>query len=75
MATNTKESQTDAKQHGVKGALQAVQKDARPLQAFFTKFSNDWSTTFAAALAYNLLMAIFPIAIAILAILSFLGLR
>src|SRR5437588_1761346 len=70
MATNTKESQTNAKQHGVTGALQAVQKDARPLQAFFTKFSNDWSTTFSAALAYNLLMAIFPIAIAILAILG-----
>src|SRR6266480_5677189 len=70
MTTTTKESQTNAKQHGVTGALQAIQKDARPLQAFFTKFSNDWSTTFAAALAYNLLMAIFPIAIAILAILG-----
>src|SRR2546421_2373703 len=70
MATNTKESQTNAKQHGVTGALHAVQKDARPLQAFFTKFSNDWSTTLAAALAYNLLMAIFPIALAILAILG-----
>ena len=70
MTTTTKESQTNAKQHGVTGALQAIQKDARPLQAFFTKFSNDWSTTLAAALAYNLLMAIFPIAIAILAILG-----
>src|SRR2546421_7043929 len=70
MTTTTKESQTNAKQHGITGALQAVQKDARPLQAFFTKFSNDWSTTLAAALAYNLLMAIFPIAIAILAILG-----
>ena len=70
MTTTTKESQTNAKQHGVTGALHAVQKDARPLQAFFTKFSNDWSTTLAAALAYNLLMAIFPIALAILAILG-----
>ena len=70
MATNTKESQTNAKQHGVTGALQAVQKDTRPLREFFTKFSNDWSTTLAAALAYNLLMAIFPIALAILAILG-----
>ena len=70
MTTNTKESQTNAKQHGVTGALHAVQRDARPLQAFFTKFSNDWSTTLAAALAYNLLMAIFPIALAILAILG-----
>src|SRR5205807_8688134 len=71
MTTTTKESQTNAKQHGVTGALQAIQKDARPLQQFITKFSNDWSTTFSAALAYNLLMAIFPIAIAILAILGF----
>src|SRR6266702_6324072 len=70
MTTTTKESQTNAKQHGVTGALHAVQKDARPLQAFFTKFSNDWSTTLAAALAYHLLMAIFPIALAILAILG-----
>ena len=71
MATTTKESQTNTKQQGAKGALEAVQRDIRPLQAFFTKFSNDWSTTLAAALAYNLLMAIFPIAIAILAILGF----
>src|SRR5437660_5061133 len=70
MTTNTKESQPNAEQHGVTGALQAVQKDVRPLREFFTKFSNDWSTTLAAALAYNLLMAIFPIAIAILAILG-----
>ena len=70
MATNTKESQTNAKQQGATGALQAVQKDIRPLREVFTKFSNDWSTTLAAALAYNLLMAIFPIAIAILAILG-----
>lgn len=70
MAATTKESQTKAKESGVKGALEAVQKDTRPLQAFFTKFSNDWSTTLAAALAYNLLMTIFPIAIAILAILG-----
>ena len=62
---------TDTKQRGVTGALQSVEKEARPFQQFITKFSNDWSTTFAAALAYNLLMAIFPIAIAILAILGF----
>lgn len=70
MATTTKESQTNAKQQGAKGALEAVQKDIRPLREFFTKFGNDWSTTLAAALAYNLLMTIFPIAIAILAILG-----
>src|SRR5438105_3564588 len=71
MATGTKESQTDTKQRGVTGALQSVEKETRPFQQFLTKFNNDWSTTLSAALAYNLLMAIFPIAIAILAILGF----
>ena len=70
MATNTKESQTNDKQHGATGALQAVQKDTRPLREFITKFNNDWSMNLSAALAYNLLMAIFPIALAILAILG-----
>src|SRR5436305_2030965 len=67
MATNTKESQTGAKQEG---ALQTIQKDTKPLRAFITKFNNDWSMNLSAALAYNLLMAIFPIALAILAILG-----
>src|SRR3989442_8364933 len=71
MATGTKESQTDTKQRGVTGSLQSVEKETRPFQQFITKFNNDWSTTLSAALAYNLLMAIFPIAIAILAILGF----
>src|SRR6266567_6097502 len=71
MATGTKESQTDTKQRGVTGALQSVEKETRPLQEFITKFNNDWSTTLSAALAYNLLMAIFPIALAILAILGY----
>src|SRR5712691_899159 len=70
MATNTKESQTNAKQQGATGALQAVQKDTRPLREFITKFNNDWSMNLSAALAYNLLMAIFPIALAIRAILG-----
>src|SRR6266702_570609 len=68
MATNAKESQTNAKQHGATGALQAVQKDTRPLREFMTKVNNDWSMNLSAALAYNLLMAIFPIALATLAI-------
>src|SRR5712672_2343991 len=71
MATGPKESQADTKQRGVTGALQSVEKETRPFQQFITKFNNDWSTTLSAALAYNLLMAIFPIAIAILAIRGF----
>jgi YihY family inner membrane protein len=42
------------------------------MRDFFRKFSNDWGTTFAGALAYSLLTAMLPIAIAIVAILGFL---
>ena len=42
----------------------------KPFVAFWTKFSNDWSFNLAAALAYSLLMSIFPIALALLAILG-----
>jgi membrane protein len=52
------------------GALRVAQKDVKSFQAFITKFNNDWSMNFAAALAYNLQMAIVPIAIATLAILG-----
>jgi len=42
----------------------------KSILAFITKFNNDWSMNAAAALAYNLQMAIIPIAIATLAILG-----
>ncbi|HLQ29284.1 MAG TPA: YihY/virulence factor BrkB family protein [Ktedonobacteraceae bacterium] len=71
MATKTKETHTDAKKHTSSAIVQHVQKDIKPFQAFFTKFNNDWSMNLSAALAYNLLMAMFPIAIAILSILGF----
>src|SRR6266700_5511156 len=47
-----------------------VQRDVKPLQVFFTKFSNDWSMTFASTLAYSLLTAMLPIAVAIFGILG-----
>ena len=50
---------------------QSVQRNTGSLQAFLTKFNNDWSTTFAGLLAYNILMAMLPIAIALIAILGF----
>jgi membrane protein len=52
------------------GALGRAGKDVKSFQAFITKFNNDWAMTAAAALAYNLQMAIVPIAIATLAILG-----
>src|ERR1700730_13780015 len=71
MATKTTETHTDAKKHTSSAVVKNVQKDVKPFQAFFTKFNNDWSMNLAAALAYNLLMAMFPIALAILSILGF----
>ncbi|GCE28375.1 hypothetical protein KDA_38590 [Dictyobacter alpinus] len=46
-------------------------KKTKTLQLFFKKFGFDWATTFAGALAYSLLTAMVPIAIAIVAILGF----
>ncbi|MBO0777484.1 MAG: YihY/virulence factor BrkB family protein [Ktedonobacteraceae bacterium] len=45
-----------------------IKEETKPLRAFFQKFMNDWSMNFAAALAYNLLTAMFPIAVALLAV-------
>jgi membrane protein len=50
--------------------IKPVQKKVKPLINFYTKFNNDWSFNFAGALAYSLLLSIFPIALAILAILG-----
>jgi uncharacterized BrkB/YihY/UPF0761 family membrane protein len=48
-----------------------VQEGVNPLAAFWTKFNNDWAMGLqAGALAYNLLLAIFPIALALIAILG-----
>lgn len=58
-------------------AVQAVESSpvmregVKPLAAFWTKFSNDWAMGLqAGALAYSLLVAIFPIAVALIAILG-----
>lgn len=58
-------------------AVQAVESSpvmregVRPLAAFWTKFSNDWVMGLqSGALAYSLLVAVFPIAVALIAILG-----
>ncbi len=43
-------------------------KKLAPLQQLFIKFNNDWAMNSAAALAYNLISAIIPIVIALLAV-------
>ena len=51
-----------------------VTKDVKPLWQFWMKFNNDWSWNNAAGLAYNLLLSMFPLVIALLALLGlFLG--
>ncbi|HVB23243.1 MAG TPA: YihY/virulence factor BrkB family protein [Ktedonobacteraceae bacterium] len=70
MATNTQSKDTQTAQQDIKKVAKTAEKDVKPLQQFLTKFNNDWVMNFSSALAYNLLMAIFPIAIAVLAILG-----
>ncbi|GER91466.1 hypothetical protein KDW_56280 [Dictyobacter vulcani] len=53
------------------GIISEAPKKAKSFQQFFKKFGNDWATTFAGALAYSLLTAMLPIAIALVAILGF----
>jgi YihY family inner membrane protein len=71
MATQTRQAAPGKRGNATSGLLQNVEKDVKPFQAFLTKFGNDWSMTLAAALAYNLLTAIFPIVVALLAIAGF----
>jgi len=68
MATNTQVQSTSTDHHDSSEAKQAAKKDVKSLQAFFTKFNNDWVMNFATGLAFNLITAIFPILIAIIAI-------
>src|SRR5438270_10863023 len=62
---------TRTEQHVASDAEQAAKTGAKTLQEFFTKFNNDWVMNFAAALAFNLITAILPILIAILAVAGF----
>jgi uncharacterized BrkB/YihY/UPF0761 family membrane protein len=67
MATTQKQndgSSSDKKAELIKD----VQKDVKPAQKFLNKFNNDWVMNFAGIMAYNLMLAIFPIVIAILGI-------
>ncbi len=72
MATEAQAKKTDNKHtSGSKsGLLQDVQKDVKPAQLFLNKFNNDWVMNFSGIIAYNLLMSMLPIAIALLGILG-----
>jgi len=68
MATQIKEPQTHSEPQKTSEAKQTIKKNAQSLQAFWTKFNNDWVMNFASGLAFNLITAIFPIAVALIAI-------
>ena len=68
MATQIKESPKQTEPQKTSEAKRVAEKDVNSLKAFFTKFNNDWVMTFAAGLAFNLITAIFPILIALIAI-------
>src|SRR5437660_7098549 len=68
MSTQMKESLKRTEPQKSSEAKQVAEKEAKTLQKFWTKFNNDWVMTFAAGLAFNLITAIFPILIALIAI-------
>lgn len=51
--------------------ISTIKKSFKTLGMFWIKFNNDWSWNNAAGLAYNLLLSMFPLVIALLAILGF----
>jgi YihY family inner membrane protein len=73
MATKDQDQKTSIQQldrSSTAEVVQTVEKGVKPFQEFVTKFNNDWSMNLAAALAYNLLLATFPIIVALLSILG-----
>jgi YihY family inner membrane protein len=69
MATAKQKKNVDASPRGKRGLfLHHLQNNTKPLQTFINKFNNDWVMNFAGIMAYNLMMAILPIAIALLGI-------
>src|SRR5947209_1288251 len=71
MASNELEPDTSNKRGAFSGGMHTLKKQCQPLVAFWTKFNNDWSFNNAAGLAYNLMLSIFPIIIALLSLLGF----
>ena len=73
MATQTQESKPKEAVQKITSSqpLERVEKEAQPIKQFVMKFNNDWVMNFASGLAFNILTAIFPILIALLAIFGF----
>src|SRR5437868_9898278 len=74
MATETARQPGSQKHQRISRILKTLDKKTKPFQEFWTKFNNDWSWNNAAGLAYNLILSIFPLVIALLALIGlFLG--
>ncbi|SRR5579884_425780 len=71
MTSTSHEPPTSRKKHTVSAALSTLEKGVQPLATFWTKFNNDWSWNNAAGLAYNLILAVFPIVVTLLSMLGF----
>ena len=71
MSTQTKESTKSTELQKNSVAKQVAEKNGKSARTFWTKFNNDWVMTFAAGLAFNLITAIFPVIIALIAIAGF----
>src|SRR2546423_5984252 len=73
MATQTKESKPQEAVQKITSSkpVKKAEQEAQPIKQFIAKFNNDWVMNFASGLAFNLLTAIFPILIALLAIFGF----
>ncbi len=68
MAATTQKQNVGSSSDPKAELIKDVQKDVKPAQKFLNKFNNDWVMNFAGIMAYNLMLAIFPIVIAILGI-------
>src|SRR5260370_17358191 len=72
MATKDQNWETTTQQQDSSStkAVETVEKGVKPFRAFMNKFQNDWSIYLSAALVYNLLLAPFPIFVALISILG-----
>jgi membrane protein len=70
MTSNTQELSGDRKLKRTRHMGQTIAKRLHLLHLFWIKFNNDWSWNNAAGLAYNLLLSMFPLVIAFLALLD-----
>ena len=70
MASGTQKMEDQSPKGRTAQLVKTAGKDIKPLQTFMTKFNNDWSPSLASFIAYSLLTAMLPIAVALFGILG-----